>query len=168
MRPRLRCRVAAHVLDACEVRRRRGRIIEKPQRDPARHEMALDPGVFLGRLGSIRHQQIRGSGIAKIEQFARHDPPLDPPFLPILEPGKLARYGQQHLRGFGDLVVVAQKVHLREEISGFEACVRWHGLQELLGIAGLAVERNARLRDRMPEIGPSGLMSGDGKRGVAE
>ena len=82
-----------HVLDAGEVRRRGGRVVEKPQRDPAGHEMALDPRVFLGRLGSVPHHQIRGAGIAEIEQLARQDAPLDPPFLRIVDLGKLARGG---------------------------------------------------------------------------
>ena len=102
--------MAAHVLDAGEVRRRRGRVIEIAQRDPARHEMALDAGVLLGRLGRIRHHLIGGAGVAEIEQLARHHPPFDPPFLPIVDLGEIVRGGQQHLRGFVELAVVAQDV----------------------------------------------------------
>ena len=105
MGPRQRRWMAASVLDAGEVRRRCGRIIEKPQRDPTRHKMALDAGVFLGRLGSVSHHQIRGPGIADIEQIARHHPALHPPSLRIMDLGKLAGGGQHHLRGFGNLAL---------------------------------------------------------------
>ena len=147
MGPRQRRWMAASVLDAGEVRRRCGRIIEKPQRDPTRHKMALDAGVFLGRLGSVSHHQIRGPGIADIEQIARHHPALHPPSLRIMDLGKLAGGGQHHLRGFRDLAVVTQNVHVREDVAGIVACFRRHGVKQLLGIVALAVERDTRLRD---------------------
>ena len=49
---------------------------------------------------------------------------------------------------FGDLVVVTQKVHPREDIAGVVTGLLRHGVEQLLGVAGLAVERNPRLRDR--------------------
>ena len=61
--------------------------------------------------------------------------------------GKLARGGQQHLRGFGDLALVAQDVRVREDIAGVVACFRRYALKPLLSIAALAVERDVRLRD---------------------
>ena len=106
--------MAADVRDAGEVGRGGGRIVEEPQRDPAGHEMALDPGVLLGRLGRLRHRLIGRAVIAGIEQLARHDPPLDPPLLRIMDLGELARRGQQHLGGLGGLVGAAQKLHLRK------------------------------------------------------
>ena len=62
--------------------------------------------------------------------------------------------GQQQPRGVGDLVAAAQKLHLREDVAGVVARVRRHRIELLLAvaglllIAGLAVERDARLRDR--------------------
>ena len=88
VRARQRGRMAADVRDAGEVGRGGGRIVEEPQRDPARHEMALDPGVLLGRLGRLRHRLIGRAVIAGIEQLARHDPPLDPPLLRIVDLGR--------------------------------------------------------------------------------
>ena len=145
--------MAADVRDAGEVGRGGGRIVEEAQRDPARHEMALDPGVLLGRLGRLRHRLIGRAVIADIEQLARHDPPLDPPLLRIMDLGELARRGQQHLGGLGGLVGAAQKLHLREDVARVVAGVGRHGVELLLAIggflvvAGLAVERDARLRD---------------------
>src|SRR5213078_1169503 len=101
-----------------EVRSRGGRIIEKTQRDPARHEMALDPRVFLSRLARVRHYQIRGPDVADVEQIARQHPALNPPSLRIVDWGEVARGGQHHLRGFSDLAVMAQNLHVREEITG--------------------------------------------------
>jgi hypothetical protein len=60
---------------------------------------------------------------------------------------ELAGGGQHHLRGFGDLALVAQNAHVRENVSGIVACFRRHRLKQLLGIAAFAVERCARLRD---------------------
>ena len=59
---------------------------------------------------------------------------------------------QHHLRGFGDLLVVAQEVRACEEITGIPACLRRHGAEQLLGVAAaLAGERETHLGDR--EIG---------------
>ena len=152
MGARLRRRMRAHLLDAGEVRRRRRRVIEEPQRDPAGHEVALDPGVFLGRLGRFRHHPIGRAGIADIEQLARHYPSLDPPFLAVVDLGEIGGSGQHHLRGFGDLLVVAQEVRAGEEITGIAARLLRHGVEQLLGIAAaLAGERETQLGDR--EVG---------------
>ena len=85
--------------------------------------------------------------------------------------GKLARRGQQYLRGFGELVVVAQKVRPCEKISWVAACIRWHGLEQLLRIASLTVERNASLRDRevggpQPPRGPQRSFVVQGKKSL--
>ena len=147
MSTRQRRRMATHVPDAGEVRSRGGRIIEKTQRDPARHEMALDARVFFGRLGPLRHHAIGRAGVAHVEQLARHDAPFDPPFLAIGDLLGVAGRGQQHLRRLGDLVFVAQNVRVREQIARILACFRRHGVKQLLGIVALAVERDTRLRD---------------------
>jgi hypothetical protein len=76
--------MVADVLDLREVRGRGGRIVEIAQRDPARHEKALNPGVFLARLGGVGHRLIGGLGVTAVEQLARHDPPLDPPVLAVV------------------------------------------------------------------------------------
>src|SRR6516164_4042368 len=64
---RVRGRMAGHVLDAREVGCRSFRVIEKAQRDPARHEMALDARVFFGRLSPLRHHAIGRVGVAHVE-----------------------------------------------------------------------------------------------------
>ena len=143
--------MVAHVLDAGEVRCCRDGIVEKAQRDPSRHEMALDPGVFLGRLASVPHDQIGRADVAEIEQLAREDAPLDPPFFGIVDLSKLVRRGEQHQCGFRDLVVLAQRVHVREQIAGIVARLSGNSFEQFLGVCGLAVERDARLRDR--EVG---------------
>ena len=140
--------MAGHVLDALEVGCRRLRIVEEAQRDPSRHEMAFDARVFLGRLGPLRDHAVGREGVAEIEQLARHDPALDPPLLAIIDLGEVAGRGQQHLRGLGDLVLVPQKVRVQEQIAGVLARVRRHGVEQFPDIAGLAVERDVRLRDR--------------------
>ena len=152
MGARLRRRMRAHLLDAGEMRRRRRRVIEEPQRDPASHEEALDPGVFLGRLGCFRHGAIGRAGIPDIQQLARHDPSLDPPILAVVDLCEIGGSRQHHLRGFGDLLVVAQEVRAGEEITGIPARLLRHGTEQLPGVAAaLAGERETQLGDR--EIG---------------
>ena len=126
--------------------------------------MTLDARVFLGRLRSFRYHAIGRAGVAQIEQLAGHDAALDPPFLAVMDLGEIAGRGQQHLRRLGNLVLMTQKVRVREQIAGILPCVRRHGVEELPRIAALAVDRDARLRDR--EIGAAQSMRG-AQRGFA-
>ena len=70
MRTRQRGWVPADLLDAREVRPRRGGVAEETQRNPPRHEMAFDARVFFYRVGSVAHHQIRGTRIAGIKEVA--------------------------------------------------------------------------------------------------
>ena len=134
MGARQRRRMAAHFLDAGEMRRRRSRVVEKTQRNPARHEMALDARVLLGRLGSVRAPPDTRSGHRRYPAACATVSALNPPFLRIIDLGERLRGGQHHLRGFGDLVLVAQNVHAREDIAGIVVRFRRHGFEQLAGL----------------------------------
>ncbi len=159
---RERRRMVADVLDAREIGRRGRGVVEIAQRDPARHEQALDPGILLGRLGGVRDHKISRAGIAGIEQPARHDAPLDPPILAVMDLRQVAGCSQDLLRGLGDLVGAAQHLHLDQDVAGVLARLGRHGVEQLLGIAALAVDRDARLCNR--EVGAAETARGPQRR----
>ena len=61
--------------------------------------------------------------------------------------GRIARSLQHQLRGFPDLVFVAQPLDAAEHVAGIVLRRRRHGLEQRLGIGGLVVHRDARLGD---------------------
>ncbi|MCZ7642003.1 MAG: hypothetical protein M5U33_03670 [Pseudorhodoplanes sp.] len=69
--------------DAGEMRRGCRRVFQEAQRDPAGGEMSLDLGVLLFRLDRLARDPVGGPGVADIEQLAREQAALGPPFVGI-------------------------------------------------------------------------------------
>ena len=86
------------------------RIVEEAQRDPAGGEFLLGLVDVAGGQGGVAGDQIGVAGLAGVEQLARQQPALDPPFVEIVQPAGILRRGQHQLRGLGELVVAAQQL----------------------------------------------------------
>ena len=144
MGARERGRMDTHLLDTGKVRGRCAGVVEKTQRDPPRHEMALDSRVLFCRLGSIADHQVCGSVIAAIQELARQDAALNPPFLRIVHVRSIVRGGEHRLRRFGDLVLMPEKMHAREDVAGILVGFGRYGIEQLGEVAALSVQRYVR------------------------
>ncbi len=82
-RARQRDRIGDAVGNPGEMRERDGRLAQKAQRDPAGGEMLLGAVILVVRRRRAVGDLIGQSRIAEIEQFARHQPPFDPPLVDI-------------------------------------------------------------------------------------
>ena len=69
---------------------RASRIVEEPQRDPSGVELGLD--LHLARRGGMFGAELVGGFcVALIEQLARQQAPLDPPFIAVYQHDRVAR-----------------------------------------------------------------------------
>src|ERR1700724_2667142 len=130
--------------DTCVSRALYPGLVEKTQSDPPRHEMALDSRVLFCRLGSIADHQVCGSVIAVIEELARQDAALNPPFLRIVHVRSIVRGGEHRLRRFGDLVLMPGKMPAREDVAGILVGFGRYGVEQLGEVAALSVQRYVR------------------------
>ena len=87
-------------------------------------EDASDPGAdqcerVLVRQARVARHPIGGLVIADIQQLARHQATLDPPFVRIAETLRIARRLQHELCGLGDLVGAAKMLAVLEAMHAF-------------------------------------------------
>src|SRR5690349_1359771 len=75
-RARQRDRIADALCDLGKVRLCRGRIVEKPQRNPAGGELVLDPVVLPARGHGVARDLIGSLGVIVVEQLARNQAAL--------------------------------------------------------------------------------------------
>ena len=86
-------------------------VVQKAQRDPARGEFLLGlVDVARGKRGVAR-DQIGGAVLADVEHLARQQPPLDPPFVEIVEAVRVARRRQHQLCGFLEFLFAAEQLN---------------------------------------------------------
>src|SRR5262249_43607573 len=81
--------------DAGKMLGREPRVVEEAQRDPAGRELLVDPVVLLGGPGGVADDLVGGPEIARVEQFARQQAALDPPFIHIPDYGGITRRAKQ-------------------------------------------------------------------------
>ena len=129
------------------MRRGELRIVQKLERDPARGELALDLVDFLGRRGGVTRNLIGGLCVADVEQFAREEPSLDPPFVGVVQVAHVTRHREHQAPGFGDLVLTAQQLQLREQVSDVVTRFMRHCFCKRFRLARLVRDCNAQPRD---------------------
>ena len=105
-------------------------IVQEAQRDPARGEFLLGLVDVARGKGGVARDQIGGAVLADVEHFARQQPPLDPPFVEIVEPVRIARRRQHQLRGFLEFLLAAQQLDPREHVAGIAMQFARHGVQQ--------------------------------------
>ncbi len=115
---RQRGRVDAADADPRKMLRGGGRIGQEAQRDPARGELLFGLVDVAGGQCGVTRDQIGGAVLADVEHLARQQSPLDPPFVDIVEPVRVARRAQHQLRGFGEFLFAAQQLDPAEDIAG--------------------------------------------------
>ena len=93
------------------------RIVHEAQRDPAGVEVGLDPVlVARGRGGGADH--VGGVGVAVVEQLARKQAALGPPFIAVDQRGAVARRRLHQVGGVHQLVRATQLLHLGQDQTG--------------------------------------------------
>ncbi len=140
--------------DRVELRRRRLRVLQEAQRDPAGVEGRLDARrrAGLADVGAERQGLLR---VAEVEQLAQHDAPLGPPFVAVDRPG-VARGGQDQVRGLLGAAEPAQPLGAGEDRQRVRLQRLRHGRQGDLGQrrirhhggAGLGQRDHVRPRQR--------------------
>ena len=118
---RQRGRVDAADADAREVLGGHRRIVEEAQRDPAGGEFLLGLVDVARRQRRVPRDQIGGAVFADIEHLARQQPPLDPPFVEIVQAGRILWRAQHQLRGLGEFFLAAQQLDFCEHVAGIAA-----------------------------------------------
>ena len=148
MAARHRRRVLRDLDRACEQRLCGGGIVQEAECDPARGEQMLDLRAFLFGHGGFARDPERRARLAGIEQLAREQPALFPPFVRIMH-GAGRTGGRKHrLGGLVDLVGPPQVTRAREQISGVAPHVAGHRIQQPLRLGGFVVDRRIGLDDR--------------------
>ena len=128
--------------------RGRRRVVQEAQRNPARGEFLLGLVDVARGQGGVARDQIGGAVLADVEHLARQQPPLDPPFVDIVEPARVLRRAQHQLRGLGEFLLAAQQLDLAEDVAGIAMQFARNRLEQRPGVGGLAIGGDARLRQR--------------------
>ncbi len=128
--PRQRGRIDAADTDASEMPRGGAGVLQETQGDPARGELLLGlVDIAVGERG-ITRDQICGAILADIDHLAREQPPLDPPFVDIVEPVGIPRRAQHQPRGVRELLLAAQQLNVREDIAGIAVQLARHFFEQ--------------------------------------
>ena len=85
---------------------------------------------------------------ADIEHLARQQPPLDPPFVEIVQTVRILRRRQHQLRGLGEFLFAAEQLDLGEHVAGIAVQFARHRIEQRLEVGGFLVGRDARLGER--------------------
>ena len=85
---------------------------------------------------------------ADVEHLARQQPPLDPPFVEIVQTARILRRAQHELCGLGEFLFAAEQLDLGEDVAGVAVQFVRHRVEQRLEVGGLLVGRDARLRQR--------------------
>ncbi|MEY9205313.1 hypothetical protein ABIF05_004423 [Bradyrhizobium elkanii] len=125
-----------------------GGIVEEAQRDPARGEFLLGLVDVAGRQRRVTCDQIGGAKLAAVDHLARQQPPLDPPFVDIVEARGFLRRTQHQPRGLGEFLLAAEQLNLGEQIAGVAGELARHGFQQRAQVRTLAGGGDACLRER--------------------
>jgi hypothetical protein len=88
-------RIGRAFINAGEVLKRGGRVVEEAQRDPSGHEVEVGAVIGIGRNGGLVHDTVGGPRVAGIEELAGEDAPLTPPFVGVL-PLQILRRSREH------------------------------------------------------------------------
>ena len=104
--------------------------LQEAQRDPAGGEFLLGLVDIARGQGGVARDQIGGAVLADVEHLARQQPPLDPPFVDIVEPGRIPRRAQHQLRGLGEFLFAAQQLDLAEDVAGIAMQFARNGLEQ--------------------------------------
>ncbi len=131
---RQRGRIDAADADAREMLGGGRRIVEEAQRDPARGEFLLGLVDVAGGQRGVPRDQIGGAVFADVEHLARQQPPFDPPFVEIVQPGRILRRAQHQLRGLGEFLLAAQQLDLGEHVAGIAVQFARHRFEQRLAL----------------------------------
>ena len=134
-----RRRIAAADADMGEMRRRRRRIVEEPQRDPARGELLFGLVDVARRQCRVAGHQIGGAVVAVVEQLAGEQPPLHPPFVDVDQPCRFARRLSHQLRGLRVLLFAPQLPDAAEQVARIVAQFVRYGIEQRLLVVRLAI-----------------------------
>ena len=145
---RQRRRIDAADPDAGKMLRGEAGVVEETQRDPAGSEFLLGLVDVAGGQRGIARDQIGGAELVDVDHLARQQPPLDPPFVEIVQASRILRRAHHQLRGLGEFLVATQQLDFRKEIAGIGVQLARHRIDQLLEVAALAVGGNARLGQR--------------------
>ena len=125
-----------------------GRVVQEAQRDPARGEFLLGlVDVARGQRGVAR-DQIGVPALADVEHLARQQAPLDPPFVDIVEAGRVPRRAEHELGRLGELLFAAEQLDPAEDVTGIAVQLARHRVQQRPGVGGLAIGGDARPGER--------------------
>ena len=125
----------------------RGRISEKPQRDPAGHEVKFGTVIWIGRRRGLAYNSIRGIRLAGIDELPGQNTNSAPPFIGILIPQLVARNRKQQLGRSGDVVAVQLPVKSAQGVAQVAACCAWNRIKQQFGLFGLLFGGRASLDD---------------------
>ncbi len=98
---------------------------------------------------------------AGIDHLARQQPPLNPPFVDIVEPGCVLWRAHHQLRGLRKFLLAAKQLDLCEDVAGVAMQLARHRFEQGPAVGGFSVRRDARLGQRdmagaQPFCGPQG------------
>ena len=130
------------------MRKRDGRLAQEAQRNPAGGELLLGAIVFVVWCRRLAGQRISQFEVAEVEQFARDEPPLDPPLIDVVQLRGIARRGCHQATGLVDFVAAAQPLNAAEDVTGVALAGCRHRFQQRLGVALFVDNSGARLGDR--------------------
>jgi hypothetical protein len=113
------------------------RIGQKTQRDPARREFLLGLVDVARGKRCVACDQIGAAVFAGIDHLARQQAPLHPPFVQIVEPGRVLRRAEHELGGLGEFLFTAEQLDLAEDIAGIAMQFVRNRLKQCARIGGL-------------------------------
>ena len=82
---------------------------------------------------------------ADVEHLARQQPPLDPPFVEIVQAARILRRAQHQLGGLGKLLLAAQQLDPGEGVAGIAVQFARHRVEQGPEVRALLVGGDARL-----------------------
>ena len=145
---RQRGRIDAADPDAREMLRGDRRVLQETQRDPAGGEFLFGLVDVAGGERGIARDQIGGAVLADIDHLAREQPPLDPPFINIIEPAGIPWRAEHQLRGVGEFLFAAKQLNLAEDIAGIAVQFARHFFKQCARVGRFAISRDPRPRER--------------------
>ncbi len=137
--------IGAADADAGEMLRGDRRVFQEAQRNPASGELLFGLVDVARGKGGVAGNQIGGSVFADIQHLARQQPPLDPPFVEIVQAVRIFRHRQHQLRGFIEFLFAAQPLDAGEHVAGIVVQLARHLVEQRLEVRVFLVGGDARL-----------------------